>query len=137
MDRGAFRDNDMMPTPGKLPGQVKRDKRPASSEQNTLMLIIQNVSRYSLIQSQRTGPLFTHVQLIRLALPYEVIFKVRPIQAMKVYHKTYTLDEFEKALSTLRIQKHSITMGLNSILATLTVKFRQYHPTDNPQRLDS
>src|SRR6202011_4939142 len=33
---------------------------------------------------------------------YEVTFKVRPVQAMTVYHKSYTIDEFARQLPSLR-----------------------------------
>lgn len=66
---------------------------------------------------------------------YEATFKVRPLQAMKVYHKKYTLDEFERELPALRAQKHSMMMYLNPFLDTIVVEFRQYHPTRHPKSL--
>jgi len=66
---------------------------------------------------------------------YEVTFKVRPVQAMTVYHKSYTLDEFAKQLPSLRTQGNSIMMYLNPLLDTITVEFRRYHDTNNPQGL--
>ncbi|MDH3693045.1 MAG: FAD-binding protein [Gammaproteobacteria bacterium] len=55
-----------------------------------------------------------------------VTFRVKPIRAMKVYHKTYTLDEFEKALPALRERGESIMYYLFPFLDSLTVEFRQY-----------
>jgi len=68
---------------------------------------------------------------------YEVTFKVRPVQAMTVYHKSYSLDEFARELPTLRTQGNSIMMYLNPLLDRVAVEFRRYHDTKNPQSLTS
>jgi hypothetical protein len=68
---------------------------------------------------------------------YEATFKVKPLQAMTVYHRSYTLDEFAVALPTLRTQGNSIMMYLNPLLDRVAVEFRRYHDTKNPQSLTS
>ena len=68
---------------------------------------------------------------------YEVTFKVRPVQAMRVYHKMYTIDEFAKQLPSLKAQGNSIMMYLNPLQDTITVEFRRYHDTNNPHDLTS
>lgn len=68
---------------------------------------------------------------------YEVTFKVRPIQAMTVFHKTYTLDEYARQLPTLRTKGTSIMMYLNPMLDKVAVEFRRYHDTNNPQGLST
>ncbi|GHO87522.1 FAD-binding protein [Dictyobacter formicarum] len=68
---------------------------------------------------------------------YEVTFKVRPLQAMTVYHKSYTLDEFASQLPTLRTQGNSIMLYLNPFLDRVVVEFRRYHDTKKPQSLTS
>ncbi|MBV9690351.1 MAG: FAD-binding oxidoreductase [Ktedonobacteraceae bacterium] len=64
---------------------------------------------------------------------YEVTFKVKPLEAMSVYHKVYSLDEFDKQLPALKAQGDSIMMYLNPFLETILVEFRHYHETKNPQ----
>ncbi len=68
---------------------------------------------------------------------YEATFKVRPLRAMTVYHKSYTLDEFAKQLPRLWTQGNSIMMYLNPLLDRVAVEFRRYHDTKNPQGLTS
>ncbi len=68
---------------------------------------------------------------------YEVTFKVKPLQAMSVYHKVYSLDEFDKQLPALKAQGDSIMMYLNPFRDTVLVEFRRYHDTKHPQRLTS
>ncbi|MBV8821781.1 MAG: FAD-binding protein [Ktedonobacteraceae bacterium] len=68
---------------------------------------------------------------------YEVTFKVKPLEAMSVYHKVYSLDEFDKKLPLLQAQGNSIMMYLNPFHDTVLVEFRRYHDTKKPQRLTS
>ena len=72
-----------------------------------------------------------------LGIVYEVTFKVKPLQALAVHHKSYSLDEFAKQLPALIAQGDSIMMYLNPFLDAITVEFRRYHEAKNPQSLTS
>lgn len=61
-----------------------------------------------------------------LGVIYEVTFRVRPLAAMAVHHKSYTLDEFEKALPALRREGDSIMYYMMPFDDSLTVEFRRY-----------
>lgn len=56
----------------------------------------------------------------------ETRFRIRLLDAMVVYHRTYTLDQFEEALPTLRGQGVSIMYYLFPFQDKLTVEFRRY-----------
>ncbi|MCH9672387.1 MAG: FAD-binding oxidoreductase [Gammaproteobacteria bacterium] len=66
-----------------------------------------------------------------LGAVYEVTFRIKPLQAMSVYHRTYTLDEFEAVLPELQRSGRSIMYYLFPFLDSITVEFRQY-VTDTP-----
>ncbi len=61
-----------------------------------------------------------------LGVVLDVTFRVKPVHAMKVFHKTYSLDEFERALPELRERGESMMYYLFPFLDSLTVEFRQY-----------
>ena len=62
----------------------------------------------------------------------ETTFRVKPLRSMAVYHKTYTVDEFERALPELRQQGDSMMYYLFPFEDKLTVEFRRY--LDSPAR---
>jgi FAD/FMN-containing dehydrogenase len=58
---------------------------------------------------------------------YEVTFKVRPLVPMRVYHKTFTFDQFAQQLPALKAQGESMMLYINPFKDSITVEFRQYH----------
>jgi FAD/FMN-containing dehydrogenase len=58
---------------------------------------------------------------------YEVTFRVRPLVPMRVYHKHYKFEVFERELPMLWEQGDSIMMYLNPFTDTVLVEFRRYH----------
>ena len=63
---------------------------------------------------------------------YEVTFKVRPLQAMAVYHESFNLDEFARRLPELKTRGDSIMMYINPFTDTITVEFRRYRGPSRP-----
>jgi len=59
---------------------------------------------------------------------YEATLKVRPLTPVKVYHKTFTLQEFLGALPELRASGVSIMYYLFPFVDKITVEFRTYNP---------
>ncbi|HLH74125.1 MAG TPA: FAD-binding oxidoreductase, partial [Chloroflexota bacterium] len=59
---------------------------------------------------------------------YEVTFKVQPLQAMQLYHQTFSLDEFARRLPELKARGESIMLYINPFIDSITVEFRRYHP---------
>ena len=93
-----------------------------------------------LLEVTEDDPELLHVAAQAMALfgiIYEATFKVRPLRAMTVYHKSYSLDEFAAQLPRLWTQGDSIMMYLNPLLDRVAVEFRRYHDTKNPQSLTS
>ncbi|MBX2868853.1 MAG: SDR family NAD(P)-dependent oxidoreductase [Acidiferrobacterales bacterium] len=62
----------------------------------------------------------------------ETTFQIRPMRAMKVFHKTYRVEEFEKALPTLKEKGDSIMYYLFPFQNKLTVEFRRYAESNIP-----
>ena len=58
----------------------------------------------------------------------ETTFSVKPITAMSVRHKSYSLEEFERALPTLQTCDESMMYYLFPFQNKLTVEFRKYLP---------
>lgn len=63
---------------------------------------------------------------------HEVTFRIRPLCALNVHHKTYTLDEFERALPELKNGSESMMYYLFPFSNTLTVEFRHYSENERP-----
>jgi FAD/FMN-containing dehydrogenase len=57
---------------------------------------------------------------------YEVTFRVRQLEAMRVYHQKFSLDEFARQLPALKARGESMMMYMNPFLDIITVEFRQY-----------
>jgi FAD/FMN-containing dehydrogenase len=57
---------------------------------------------------------------------YEVTFRVRPLEAMRVYHEVFSLDEFARQLPTLKARGESMMLYMNPFLDTITIEFRLY-----------
>ena len=66
-----------------------------------------------------------------LGVIVETIFKIKPVLPMSVRHKTYTLDEFERALPDLKRQGESMMYYLFPFQDVLTVEFRKYLKHEN------
>lgn len=65
---------------------------------------------------------------------YEVTFRVRPLRPMAVYHKQYSLDEFERQLPALWAKGESMMLYIGPFLDTIVVEFRKYHGDSPPAR---
>ncbi len=57
---------------------------------------------------------------------YEVTFRIRPLQAMSLEHRTFDLDEFVEELPTLWARGDSMMMYIFPFLNRITVEFRRY-----------
>jgi FAD/FMN-containing dehydrogenase len=57
---------------------------------------------------------------------YEVTFRVRPLQAMAVEHRTYDVDEFAQRLPELIARGDSMMMYIFPFLDRVGVEFRRY-----------
>jgi FAD/FMN-containing dehydrogenase len=68
---------------------------------------------------------------------YEVIFKVKPLRSMSVYHRTYRLDAFDRQLPALKAKGESIMMYINPFINKITVEFRRYRDDQDPQKASS
>lgn len=66
-----------------------------------------------------------------LGVIVETTFRIKPLLPMAVSHKTYTLDEFERALPALKQQNQSMMYYLFPFEDVLTVEFRQYQKRDS------
>ena len=60
---------------------------------------------------------------------YQATLKVRPLTAVKVYHRTFTLREFLEALPELRTSGVSMMYYMFPFVDKITVEFRRYNPT--------
>lgn len=58
---------------------------------------------------------------------YEVTFRVRPLTPMKVYHRTFDLDEFARGFADLKKLNTSIMMYLFPFSNKITIEFREYN----------
>lgn len=67
-----------------------------------------------------------------LGVIYEVTFRVKPLQAMAVHHRTFSVDAFAQALPGLREQGDSIMYYLYPFLDSVTVELRRYLPGVQP-----
>lgn len=63
-----------------------------------------------------------------MGIVYEVCFRVKRIQPLKVYHKTYSLDEFEALHPTLCNSKESLMFYLFPFDDQITIEYRSYLP---------
>ena len=68
---------------------------------------------------------------------YEVTFRVRPLRAMTVYHKRYSLDEFERQLPALWAKGESMMLYIGPFVNAIVVEFRKYHGETVPKRATS
>ena len=68
---------------------------------------------------------------------YEVTFRVRPLRAMAVHHRTYSLDEFTRELPTLWAKGESMMMYIGPFLDAIVVEYRRYHGDAPPRRFTS
>ncbi|WP_196887148.1 FAD-binding protein [Aureivirga sp. CE67] len=57
---------------------------------------------------------------------YEATFKIKDIQCLRVFHKTYTIDEFAKIHHELIQSKESIMYYLFPFRDKITIEFRSY-----------
>lgn len=67
-----------------------------------------------------------------LGIVYEVTFKVKPLQAMSVYHVSYRREEFERQLPALWEKGESMMLYLFPFLDRVTVEFRKYVSDNSP-----
>ena len=67
-----------------------------------------------------------------LGIVYEATFRVKPLQAMSVYHVSYRREEFERQLPTLWEKGESMMLYLFPFLDRVTVEFRKYVADDSP-----
>lgn len=61
-----------------------------------------------------------------LGVIVETTFQVQPLRSMNVYHRNFTLDEFEAALPSLRQREESMMYYLFPFQNKITVEFRKY-----------
>ena len=61
-----------------------------------------------------------------LGVIYEVKFRVRPIQAMRVYHKVYTLEQLEADLPELLQRRESMMYYMLPFQNIIIIEFRKY-----------
>ena len=61
-----------------------------------------------------------------LGVIYEVTFKIKPIQPMRVYHKVYTLEQLEVALPDLLQKQESIMYYMLPFQNIIIIEFREY-----------
>ena len=59
---------------------------------------------------------------------YEVTFRVRPLTPMKVWHRTFELEEFIRSIPELKKLNTSMMMYLFPFANKITIEFRQYNP---------
>jgi hypothetical protein len=69
-----------------------------------------------------------------LGIVVEVTFRVKPVQALAVEHRTYTLDEFLAALPGLRQHHQSLMMYILPFPRTVMVELRSYRADRAPVR---
>lgn len=70
-----------------------------------------------------------------LGILYEVTFKVRPLQALSIEHKTFSLERFEQELPTLQARDDSMFMYVTPFLNRVTVEFRKYGEGQPPETI--
>jgi FAD/FMN-containing dehydrogenase len=58
---------------------------------------------------------------------YEVTFRVRPLRSMALYHKKFTLAEFERQLPALWTADEAMMLYIGPFLDAIVVEFRTYH----------
>jgi FAD/FMN-containing dehydrogenase len=68
-----------------------------------------------------------------LGIVYEVTFRVRPVQPMRVETLTFTLEEFEQQLPALRARGDSMFMYLFPHHRKINCEFRSYSDGPHPQ----
>ena len=61
-----------------------------------------------------------------LGIIYEVTFRVRPLRALSMRHRTYTLDAFLSALPALKEEGDSMMLYLFPFVDRVAVEFRRY-----------
>ncbi|CAD7695178.1 unnamed protein product [Ostreobium quekettii] len=61
-----------------------------------------------------------------LGIVYEVTYKIRPLQLMRLKHKSYTVDQFLANLDDIRASEDSIMIYYFPYRDRLTVEFRSY-----------
>ena len=66
----------------------------------------------------------------------EVTYRIRPLTPMKVYHETFTLEEFVAKLDALKARGESMMYYIFPFSDRITVEFRSYNPgaTGEPNR---
>ena len=67
---------------------------------------------------------------------YEVTYKIRPLTPMKVYHKTFSLEDFVTALPGLKALNESMMFYIFPFDNKITIEFRSDNPgaTGEPNR---
>eukprot|EP00803_Ostreobium_quekettii_P002796 evm.model.scf_147.3 EVM.evm.TU.scf_147.3 scf_147:24955-28270(-) len=65
-----------------------------------------------------------------LGIVYEVTFRVRPLELIMLWHRTYTLDDFLSKLDDIRSSGTSVMIYYYPYEDKMTVEFRAYH--NNP-----
>ena len=67
---------------------------------------------------------------------YEVTYRIRPLLPMKVYHETFTLEDFLAKLESLKARGESMFYYTFPFADRITVEFRSYNPgaTGGPDR---
>jgi len=66
----------------------------------------------------------------------EATLKVRPLTPLEVFHETFTLEQFVRALPDLRASGRSLFLYIFPFAGKITVEFRRYNPeaTGRPNR---
>jgi FAD/FMN-containing dehydrogenase len=59
---------------------------------------------------------------------YEVTFRIRPLLPMKVYHETYSLEDFVSKLEALKARNESMMFYIFPFAGKITIEFRSYNP---------
>ncbi|HUA17263.1 MAG TPA: FAD-binding protein [Bryobacteraceae bacterium] len=59
---------------------------------------------------------------------YEVTFRVRPLTPLRVYHRTFDVEEFARNLAELKKLNTSMMMYLFPFTNKITIEFREYNP---------
>ena len=62
-----------------------------------------------------------------MGIAYEVTYRVRPLQLIMLWHRTYTLDQFLSNLDDIRASGTSVMMYYYPYEDMVTVEFRVYH----------
>ena len=72
-----------------------------------------------------------------IGIIYEVTFRIRPLLSMAAYHKTYTIEQFQKQLPALIAAGEAMMMFVGVFTNSVTIEFRRYREDENPRKASS